>query len=118
MILEAVHVTCPEPHRASRSSRTGRQATTPEPWPGARFGQDEVVEPLTVDDWRPASFLVVAQLDTTVRDLEYRSFLVELDEVHGEHAAVVRLAGSIFCLVAASGTSLGGLGVSNKRRIC
>lgn len=32
MILEAVSVTLPEPHRAGRSLRTGHQATTPGPW--------------------------------------------------------------------------------------
>ncbi|MEU6850410.1 hypothetical protein ABZ901_10855 [Actinacidiphila alni] len=64
---------------------------------------------LGLDDWRPVSFLVVAQLDVTVEDLESESFTVELDEVHGEHAAVVRLPGGlVFCLVATPGTPLGG----------
>jgi hypothetical protein len=59
------------------------------------------VESLALADWRPAEFLVVAQLDLTVEALEERSLLVELDEVHGEHAAVMRLrAGVVFCLVA------------------
>lgn len=68
------------------------------------------MESLTLDDWRPASFLVVARLDATVKDLEDRSFTVEFDEVHGEHAAVVRLpAGPAFYLVATPGTPLGGV---------
>ncbi|MFC4036314.1 hypothetical protein ACFO3J_33450 [Streptomyces polygonati] len=68
-----------------------------------------MVESLTLGDWRPASFLVVAQLGTTVEDLENLAFGVELDEVHGEHTAVVRLpAGLVFCLAATPGTPLGG----------
>jgi hypothetical protein len=58
-----------------------------------------LVEFLTLDDWRPAEFLVVAQLALTVRALEDRSLTVELDEVNGEHTAVLRLpTGLVFCL--------------------
>jgi hypothetical protein len=68
-----------------------------------------VVESLTLDDWRPTSFLVVAQLDVTAKALEEQSFTVEFDGVHGEHTAVLRLpAGLLFCLVATPGTPLGG----------
>lgn len=67
------------------------------------------METLTLDDWRPASFLVVAQLDVTAKVLEDRSFTVEFDEVHGEHTAVARVPdGLVFCLVATPGTPLGG----------
>jgi hypothetical protein len=63
-------------------------------------GQDGVVESLTLDDWRPASFLVVAQLDLTADALEALAVLVEFDE-GGEHTAVLRLSGGlVFCLVA------------------
>ncbi|MBM9507826.1 hypothetical protein [Actinacidiphila acididurans] len=60
------------------------------------------MESLTLDGWQPAEFLVVAQLDLTVRALEERSLTVEFDEVHGEHTAVLRVsnAGLVFCLVA------------------
>ncbi|MBY8881599.1 hypothetical protein [Actinacidiphila acidipaludis] len=67
------------------------------------------MESLTLDNWRPASFLVVAQLDVMVEGLKDRSFTVEPDEVHGEHTAVVRLpTGLVFCLVAIPETALGG----------
>ncbi|WP_143172658.1 hypothetical protein [Actinacidiphila paucisporea] len=64
---------------------------------------------MTLDDWRPVSFLVVAQFDVTVQTLEDHGFTVELDEAHGEHTAVLRLhPGLLFCLVATPGTALGG----------
>jgi hypothetical protein len=64
-------------------------------------GENGVVESLTLDDWRPARFLVVAQLDVTVEALRALSLTVEIDDVHGEHAAVLRLpTGLVFCLVA------------------
>lgn len=59
------------------------------------------MESLTLEDWRPADFLVVAQLDVTLEALGDLSLAVELDDTHGEHAAVLRLpSGLVFCLVA------------------
>lgn len=59
------------------------------------------MEPLTLGDWRPAEFLVVAQLDVTLEALGDLSLAVEFDDVHGEHTAVLRLpSGLVFCLVA------------------
>lgn len=76
---------------------------------GYAVWQGGVVESLALGDWRPASFLVVAQLDVTVEGLENRSLTVEPDEAHGEHSVVVRLpVGLVFCLVATPGTPLGG----------
>nr|WSX78644.1 hypothetical protein OH826_35240 [Streptomyces sp. NBC_00899] len=72
-----------------------------ENWEPGSTRQDGVVESLTLDEWRPTEFLVVAQLDLTVQALVDRALTVELDEVHGEHTAVLRLpTGSVFCLVA------------------
>lgn len=68
-----------------------------------------IVETLTLKDWRPFSFLVVAQLDVTVEALEARSLTVELHELDGEHTAVLRVpTGELFCLVATPDTPLGG----------
>jgi hypothetical protein len=73
------------------------------------IGWNGTVESLALGDWQPASFLVVAQLDVTVEELTGLSLAVELDEVHGEHAVVLRLPpGQVFCLVATPGTPLGG----------
>lgn len=59
------------------------------------------MESLTLGDWRPAEFLVVAQLDVTLEALGDLSLTVEFDDVHGEHTAVLRLpSGPVFCLVA------------------
>ena len=56
---------------------------------------------MTLLDWRPTELLVVAQLDVTVEQLQEHGLAVELDDVHGEHATVLRIpTGRLFCLVA------------------